>query len=512
MLSTLVLAAAIGAGPEILHTETDAVIGAAIDASTAPATYVRYVWNADADKDVAAAVSFAVNTAISKATTIQRLESVAGGRLIRIDFERLCPKDADLKRALQLWDRLAEQDRAFYIREHEATAPYVAEDGKTYRHKWKVAFGSQCGIYTGPDTPPDMKECVRLTVMTKTQTPIVRANRLVVKSLSQIDGGFYYQVAGIRKSQKAGRTDFEQFLIDRGVDPEKAKELRAERRFAVLMSGVTGKPRAGEEVQGLLGVVVYTNDVADDNRNPMAHPVLTLLEPKFDAIEAIAIRANGMCDFALFNGKGELQDVVPDNIARDHTIPSPYTSRLQPAISCIRCHKTGKGFRTTRNDVQAILKAAPESGLKFDIVGDDRFKDSRDVLDRLAGLYRGNMDRLNRGREDYSDAVFLATGGLSVEAVAGHIQEIQDYEQFSEVTAQRMCRYLGVGVSEDEAVPLLRKLLHPETAPGGREDARIGFLKAGLSITTQDADEILPDALIRSRSAYHKLAKERKGD
>jgi hypothetical protein len=511
MLSTLVLAAAIGAGPEILHTETDAVIGAAIDASAAPATYVRYVWNADADKDVAAAVSFAVNTAISKATTIQRLESVAGGRLIRIDFERLCPKDADLKRALQLWDRLAEQDRAFYIREHEATAPYVAEDGKTYRHKWKVAFGSQCGIYTGPDTPPDMKECVRLTVMTKTSTPIVRAKRLTVKSLSQLDG-FYYEFAGIRKSQRAGLSDFEQFLDDHGVDLKKAKELRAERRAAVLRSGVTAKPRAIEEIQGLLGTAVWTEDIVDDNRNPKAHPVLTLLDPKFDAIEAIALKSNGMCDFALFNGKGELQNAVPDNVTKDHTIPAPFTARLQPAISCIRCHATGKGFRTLRNDIQTLLRSKPEGGYRFDIVGDDSVKDSRDAIDRLAGLYRGNLERLDRGRQDYSDSVFLATGGLSVEQVAGHVHAIQDEEQFSEVTAQRMCRYLGVGVNEDEAVPVLRGLLHPETAPGGREDARIGFLKAGLSITTQDADEILPDALIRSRSAYHKLAKERKGD
>ncbi len=496
----LILAAAIGAGDaEIGFVPADAVVYSLADAAAIAEDrrpFVRYVWT-DGTKASNAAVSFAANTAISKSSVPVRLPAVAGGRLVRVELDTLLPKDSDLKRAIELWEKQAGQDPYFYIRQQVKIAAYLADDGKTYDWKWGVSFASHV----------DLKSAVMLQGLTKSSVPIQRVDRFITKTLTQIDGGLYYDWAGIRQSQKAGQTDFEQFLDDHGVDRKRAAELRAERRAAIFRSGVTAKPRAIEEIQGLLGTVVWTEDPADNNLDPKAHPVLTLLEPKKDAIEAIALRANGHCSFAIFDGQGKRADSVPDNIAKDHTIPSPFTARLQPAISCIRCHAQGSGFRTTRNDISALLKGKPEDGLKFDLLGDDRRHDVRDTLDRLAGLYRGNLDRLARGRDDYSDAVFLSTGGLSVAEVAGAVQAIDDGYRFSDVSPRVACEELGIRTDNDGAVSMLRKLLPAASAPGGREDARIGFLKIGVTITRADWEAVYIDAAIRSRPHYEELAK-----
>lgn len=496
-MNPILLTLALAANPEILHTPSDGVTFSVAHSTTLGerARTTRFVWIQDGDPKTAAAVSFAVNTAISKASYPIHCKPVAAGHLVPVEFDKLLPNDADLKRALELWDKQAGTDPYFYVRQQVKVAPYKADDGKTYDYKWATAFGAHV----------DAKDGVLLQGMTLSTAPIQRADRFIVKTLTQIDGGNYYAWAGIRKSQKAGRTDFDQFLLDHGVDSELAAKLKAERRAAVFRSGVTAKPRAIEEVQGLLGVVTYTNDLADNNLDPNAHPILTLLRPKFDATEAIAIRANGHCSFALFNGQGALQDVVPDNITKDHTVPVPNTARLQPAISCIRCHATGKGFRTTRNDVQTLLTAPPdENGLQLDIKAYPGL--SRQQIDEILGKYRGNLERLNRGREDYSDGVFLSTRGLSVEAIAGIVKTIDDAYRFADVTPQVACRELGIAVDEKGAVEHLRKLLPPIEY----EDGRTGFLRLGISLTRQDWEATYIDNATRSRPAYLKIAEDQK--
>lgn len=496
-MQAILLTLALTANPEILHTPSDGVTFSVAHCTTLGerARYTRFVWIQDGDAKTAAAVSFAVNTAISKATRPIHCKPIAAGHLVPVEFDKLLPDDADLKRALDLWDKQAVTDPYFFLKQQVKVSPYKADDGKTYDWKWATAFGAHV----------DAKDGVMLQGMTLSTAPIQRADRFIVKTLSQIDGGNYYAWAGIRKSQKEGRTDFEQFLLDNGVEPELARKLKAERRAAVFRSGVTAKPRAIEEVQGLLGVVTYTNDIADGNVDPNAHPILTLLRPTFDASEAIAIKSNGFCNFALFDGKGKLQDVVPDNITKDHTIPVPNTARLQPALSCIRCHATGKGFRTTRNDVLALFNAgADENGLQLDIKAYGTT--TREEIDEILGKYRGNLERLNRGREDYSDAVFVGTRGLSVEAVAGVIKAIDDAYRFADVTPQVACRELGVAVDEKAAVGMLRRMLPPiET-----EDGRTGFLRLGVSVNRTDWEATFIDSVTRSRPVYLKIAEEQK--
>lgn len=493
------LTLAIGAEPEILHVPADAVVHALADAATLPEErrpFVRYVWT-DGTKKENAAVSFAVNTAVSKASIPVRCPEVAGGRLVRIELDTLLPKDADLKRGLELWEKQAGQDPWFYVRQQVKTAAYLADDGKTYDWRWGVSFGSWV----------DLKSAVMLQGLTKSAAPITRADFFIVRTLTQQNGGQYFAWAGIRKSQKAGRTDFEQFLEDHGVNRSKSEELNASRRSALKRSGVTRKPRAIQEENGPNGTVVWTEDVAKGNTNAASDPFKELEKPKKDAIEAIALRPNGFCSFGTFDGEEKLVDVVPEVIAEDTTQPDGF-GILEAGMSCIRCHGIGQGFRVEKNDFAKMLRSKPRDGVKLDLFGSEKEEDQRAFIDRVASKYRGNLTRLAIARDTYSDAVFLATGGESVQGVAETIGRIDDDFRFHSVTAQKACRDLGVEVSEEDALKTLRLLLPPETAPGGREDDDLGALLDGIEITTEAWIVVLPDALLRSRPAYEKLAKE----
>lgn len=500
MWAALLITAVGAVDYEVGFVPSDAVAFALADAATYPPERLpalRWVWT-DGTKEQNAAVSFAANTAVSRASVPIRCAAVAGGRLVRIELDTLRPKDADLRRAVELWEKQAGQDNAFYVRQTVKVAAYKADDGKTYDYKWATTFGSWVDIKAG----------VMLQGLTKSSAPIERADHFIVKTLTQIDGGLYYDWAGIRKSQQAGRTDFGQFLNDHGVVLEKSEELNAARRSAVKISKVTNTPRATQEENGPNGGFFFTEDVAKGNDNVESDPFKELERPKKDAVEAIALRPNGFCSFGIFNGKEELVDVVPSIIARDTTQP-PGFQELAPAMSCIRCHGIGKGFRSERNDFADMLKAKARRGLKFDLLASEKEKDQQAFRDRIAGKYRGDLTRITRARDDYSDAVFLATGGMSVEAVSLAVQEIDDGFRFTPMTPQRACSVLGVSVSEDKAVETLQILLPPDSAPGGREDDDVFALTEGKSITAASWDKILPDVLLRSRPAYEQLAKEK---
>lgn len=492
-----VLAAALTASPQILFTPSDAVSFMVADQTTLPAhrrSCVRYAWIWDRQPKTETATQFAANTALSRASKAIRLPRVADGHLVRIEFDKLYPKEDERKRGLQLWDAQAQQDPYFFVRKDVKVTPYKADDGKTYDFRWVTAFGAHV----------DPKDGVLSEGMAATSSPIQRADRFTVNSLTTANGGRYYQWADIRKSETAGVTDFRQFQLEHGIDGQLAAKLRAERRAAIETSGVTSRPRAIEAIRGLLGVGAWTEDPNDENTDPKADSLLTLLSPKKDAIEAIFPKPNGFLAFGLFDGKEALQQVVPDNVASDTTIPGSFRKTLQPAISCIRCHEIGKGWRTTKNDALDFLGTVNEGGVRLDIVDDKGAKSPHEAIDRIGGLYQDRLEWLNDARNQYSDAVFQATGGLSVEKASRAIRDVHDGYSYSYITPQVACRELGIGVDEKDAVAMLRRLLPPIE----HEDGRIASLKVGHSITRAKWEAVYIDAATRSRPQYLKIAEE----
>lgn len=75
---------------------------------------------------------------------------------------------------------------------------------------------------------------------------------------------------------------------------------------------------------------------------------------RHDAAEYIYDLPNGLHGYAAFNGQGQRQDKVPENIASD---PNQYsgTTAIVPGISCVACHQ--KGTQTAVSD--EVLKGAP---------------------------------------------------------------------------------------------------------------------------------------------------------
>ena len=467
----------------------------------------RYVWSQHPSPAESRAVTLALNTAVSRASYPIRPAATFGGALYRLDLRQLAPRAEDLANLIGLWDRMARIDPHFYFRADRRqikVAPYVHTDGKTYEYQWQDVFSFGGHV--------QLTDATLLMKLAGTGHPITRADHFCSMTTSTLDGGLYYEFAGIRKSDKDGQTDFERFLADHGVDRKAVERLRADRRAGILISGVTGKPRAVEYIQGPAGVVVWSEDIADANDDPKANPIRTLIRPRIDAIEVIAIKANGFCAFALYDGQGALQDVVPDNITHDHTATGRATSRLQPAISCIRCHAPEQGFRTAVNDVADIRKAAAEHGLRFDVLGQNGKVNDFDVLDRLAGLYRGDFVYLERGRDDYSTAVFRASAS-TVEEASTALGAIENEYIRGLVSPLTACRELGVVLpdktTDAQAAAVLRRLLPPVPDERGLllEDPFVGFLKFGRSITRADFREIYID--LATRAVATRIATEK---
>lgn len=533
---TLAIAAAfLAAEPEITVLPRDPVALAMADLQTqSPETWpcLRYVWIPEGGEIDCAAVKFAAHSSVSRAAYLFPIWSSEDNKLVRLDFDQLAGGDRKVRdELLDLWDKLAEQDRTLYV-DINAAVPvdavpvkadrrdpagskryrigdvlwFVGPTGNAFRlvdGKWVAgAFPKAANRYAfGPhlfdliDGEPDYSDGAVLQRLCDTDTPVCHYRHFVTETMSTLDGGLYYDFTGIKASPNDDQTDFE-FTLEQffGVDLKAIERLRADRRAAFFQSGVTGKPRVVMDVRAPTGLVTWTEDYADEaEQDAKKHPLQNLAPPvPFDASELIGIRANGMQLYVLFDGQGKLAEEVPPNIAMDHSIPPPYTSRLVPGTSCISCHGPTRGFITVGNDALDILRGG-EGLLKPDVLDFDRER-----LDRIAGLYQDSTQRLNDGRRDYSIAVKQATG-QGVVAVCAEVQAIRDEYRYSTVDAVRALREVGVQVEGKEAaVALLRELI--PGVPGVREDVRVIGLKAGKSITATDFLQVYADVAFRVRT------------
>lgn len=557
ILTAAALTAALTLPPGGLTRPAQAVTYALADAVGLPETdrpYCRWMWIPDGSRDGQTAVQFSLNV-VSRASRVIRGTVTANGFIVRVDLRDLAPRDGQVNEILTLWDRMAAGDPYFYVRTKlESALPANAKavpskagdppgsnrfdvDGDLFfRDSNGAVHRFAGGAWVRQSQPAnssvvdavksgtgnglallgtqkqgvsstvsafgghvDLRQAVMLQGLTSSATPICRYDRACVLMLTTLDGGLYYEFAGIKGDQA-------QVLQDLGADPALSEKLRSDQRAAVARSEVAGnKPRRIDVIHGAggtTGFVAITHDITDETNEAAAHPILNLLDFKDDARELIGERSNGFHAFALFDGQGALQRAVPDNVARDHTIPAPHTARLQPAIACIRCHGVDGGLRTFRNDVQAALKG------DLDVFGDFSSKaDTSDVIDRLVGLYEGDLAKqLTRARDDYADAIFRATGGVQSKAASAIVGDLENTYVRGAITPAVACRELGyLTADETHAIELLRQLLPPaaEFEVGGvrLEDPRIGFLREGIPINRKDFENVYLDCALRASQA-----------
>ncbi len=348
--------------------------------------------------------------------------------------------------------------------------------------------------------------------------------------------GLYYQFAGVQAGQN-GNTDFQQALKDAGIDLEVVDQLRSKNSAAMFTSNVTGRERAVRFVQGqgvrpsiASGLAVWTEDPADEQVAAANSPVRNLLGFEFAAQEMIIERPNGMLLFTLFNAAGLLQNSAPDNVVADHSIPAPYTTRLQSCISCIRCHGPQRGRMTPRNDIKTLTAG------RVDILDDLASADGLvDLLDQLVSEYEWDPTDptsrapLVRSRDDFDDAVFRATSGVKIlkappydihryeetwhaDKACAQLSKVYGDYSYVWVTPLIALRELGYDVQDEkQAVELIRHVL-PAIGPDGFGltllDPHIAWLRirAGGFITRPAWELIYFDAALRSLLTSGKIA------
>lgn len=470
------------AGQEIgkaIATPADAVGWALGDLATVPASdrpFTRYVWLPPwADERWMAALNFSVNTAASHSPVIQLATPTANGWLLRYDLQVLAPDVVQLQRLVATWDGLALQDPYFHVHELNSKIPAAV-------------------------LAPHLRqqEAVALAGLSLSTGAIYRADFLLYKMLSTLEGGKYYDFLQVQRQVSKDTNPQSVFLASLGVFEATTKNLSADKRSALIRSGVTGKPRRIDFLFGVFGnPASITHDIADEDVDPDQHPLLNLLQFDDRAREVIVARPNGTHAFALFDDRGDFQDSVPDNIAHDDTIPAPHTKRLQPAISCIRCHGPFDGYKPFQNEVAQVLS----SGIQVALELDGLHLTYPQVKAKLEGLYAGRLDVpdgvVGRARRDYSAAIYRISGSAYASPVIGvseHVSQIYASYRYAIVTPERACLEIGLSVDPGQGIAGLRQLLG--TNPNAPVGATEALLRSGISVNRVDFERDYADFML----------------
>lgn len=306
-----------------------------------------------------------------------------------------------------------------------------------------------------------------LQTLTGRLVPIVEAERWLVQSLSTIDGGIYYKLRGFDDVLTGKRLNREQWLELWGanLDPERQTELVGQWR-----SGVTFQPRravfgVGNNIRQSTSypLVVLTEDIAEGTFDPAKHPIYSLGDSfRHDAVEAIASQSNGFHAYALFDGAGVLVDEAPPEIAADRTALSGST-RLQPAISCIRCHEPYDGWHPMPNHVQTLLGDRVKQWRLKPLAEIGEKGDQFAQLVRIAEKYSGDLAKpLQLARDSHHAAIYDVTGGRSGKATGESVKRIYNAYALEPITPAKACLELGVRCDEDVAKDVFLSLLPPQ--------------------------------------------------
>lgn len=512
----------------------DAVQMAIADLNTideASRQFIRYIWVPQPDIKYSAAVSFAVNSVLSRVISIINPDILFDGRLLRIDLRNYCPESKELAEIIRIYDKLS-ADPYFHTVASNYQIPAEAQIVKNvsdpsgsirFTHQGSMWFLRQnklfkivngnwveqnVNVLLNKATPygahVGLEQSTLLLGLAKSQAVVCRYDYFITRVLSTLDGGLYYELAGITRNPK-GKTAQEALLESLGSSESRVKTLKSDQRAALFKSRVTGRSRRIDIFQGEgvavsvgSGLITLTHDSKEGDTLAIQDPIRNLLEFEDAARELIAEKSNGLHIFALFDGKGNLQDSAPDFVVKDHTVPAPHTARLQCAISCIRCHGPLEGYQPFENEVQKML-----SGL-FDIYGDTGSRQNvPETLSRLADLYSGDLNKvLRRGRDDYSDASIRATyGNYNVSQISAIISEIYEAYNYKEVDALTACQELGLAANADNAVRVFIESVPPKivlTNGVVPEDPIIAALKSGLRVNRFQWELVYADAALRS--------------
>lgn len=478
LLSSILFAHAVRGAEQRIATPADATGWALSDVAQLAEIdrpFMRYLWVPSwGNEQWVAALNYGVNTAVSHAQTLHLGTPLANGWLVRYDLRRLCPRPEQLAKALATWDGLALHDPYFHVPDQNiklgaaVIAPHLEQDQAALLANLSLSAGA-----------------------------VYRADWFLAKALSTLNGGVYYEFRQVERQPEKG-TALDNWLSKRGLFIATTQAVGGERRAAMFRSGVTGKSRRVDLFPTLAGGLgSITRDIKDGNVEAVSHPLRNLLAFADDGAEIIAAQPNGLLDYVLADAKGNIVDSAPDDLARDHTIPAPFTARLQPARSCISCHSIDRedGWRTVTNDVKTLL------GSRLNVFADFGAGITRDeAVDKLAGLYALDVEHadglLGRARRDHSAAVFRCAAGLQFDEQKSIVTQIgqlttsivHGYE-YDTITPAIAARELGL-VGDEKPLELALGSADETT----ETDPVIGFLRIGVAVNRSDWETVYGDA------------------
>jgi len=416
----------------------------------------RYIWLRDSSKETYAATTLFINSVINRSSIAVKPPLVAGGALVRVEFWRMGDTIEQVKEQVKLWDSLSEKDPQFHLSQ-------VQTDGKSKDKKTIVESAPHLGV------PMPVGLCYRY-------------DWLIHQGGTTADGGSYYDFRGLIP----GKTKLNDYLTDRGVPLDRIRKKNALNRM-VTISKVTGKVRAIELYESSdvppsesPAIAAVTQDIFDDQTDPNFDAFLSLRGAKFQGQEVLVKLRNGCIEATLWNGEGILVTEAPPNLVMDYMIPDGHGKRLQPFISCVRCHGPNEMMQPATNQVKQLLDG------RLRVLGDtsaDRFSqfDAIRQIQFLYGARQSQLDKVFQDTRDSFDAFTITTGSLTAkEACQAMTKAYNDYE-YGYIDAALACDELGIDPKDNPIETLARILPAPDQNNVLATDARIGLLLTSAS-------------------------------
>jgi hypothetical protein len=461
--------------------------------------YVGLDWGEqpEATKPAWVAVSKAANVGLSRSPFDIVPMDMHGGRLIRLNLAELALSEADATNLRTTWDSMVSGEPFYHVNTWQlvdAKTVFTTADGRKVSGRWERQTVVHPRLAAG---------YAELIAGANSPAPLLLAEWATIKILSTVDGGKYYQFRGLRDRNGKALHTLDSYLRSRGADRAASGRVGADERAAIFRSAVTGKPRQIEILRGGgvrpsvgTGLVAITYDISDGQTKVQNDPLANLLDFEASASETILEIANGEHEFAIWNQPaGELVDEVPPDVAADHTIPDPYTRRLQPAVGCLRCHGPQEGWQPFGNDVQRLLGG--DVTLVGDLSAGFRAFDATTLV-RLRGLYGGNLaEPLRLGRNSLSDVTFRTCGGQTVPEAADAVAQVWRRYEYSLVGPADALAMLGVELPAGrDAAGVFAEVVPRAVGP---EEPLIVALQRGIPIQRRQFERVWPDILARCR-------------